>query len=155
MPTWIRHFFRPQHQPFARTSGERDPLGSAGEALAAKYLKKSGYKIIGVNLKVPIGEADILCTAPAPNTRTVVLVEVKSRRLGDDGSGPFKAPEASITQHKREKLQAILRHLDHANNWSATGRPTRIDTIAIEWPATSARGFEPEIRHHQAAVPVR
>lgn len=127
--------------------GERDPLGPAGERLAVKHLKRSGYRVLGRNLRVPMGEADIL--ALAPDGQTVVLVEVKSRRIAPETppSG-FVAPppEASITVHKREKLVEILRHLARANGW--TKRPLRIDAIAVEWPGSG----EPTVRHHVDAV---
>jgi putative endonuclease len=123
----------------------RDPLGPAGEKLAARHLKRSGYRVIGCNLRVPMGEADVL--AIAPDERTIVLVEVKTRRTPDSpGAFTSPPPEASITAHKREKLVTILRHLARANGWA--GRSLRIDAIAIEWPS---RG-EPVLRHHERAI---
>jgi putative endonuclease len=93
-----------------------------------------------------MGEADVL--AIAPDGRTVVLVEVKSRRV-EAAPGAFAAPppEASITAAKRAKLTAILRHLSRANGWSRRG--LRIDAIAVEWP----RVGEPTLRHHVGVVP--
>ena len=123
----------------------RDPLGPAGERLAAKHLRKSGYRVVGCNLRVPMGEADLL--AIAPDGETVVLVEVKTRRVQvEPGAFVSPPPEASITAQKREKLVAILRHLARANGWWK--RSLRIDAIAIEWPD---RG-EPVLRHHEGAV---
>ncbi len=123
----------------------RDPLGPAGEKLAARHLRGKGYRVIGSNLRVPMGEADVL--ALAPDGQTVVLVEVKSRRVfAEPGAFVAPPPEASITLHKREKLVAILRHLARANGW--TRRPMRIDAIAVEWPD---RG-EPTLRHHEGAI---
>jgi putative endonuclease len=139
--------------------GERDPLGPAGERLAARHLRKSGYRVLGRNLRVPMGEADIL--ALAPDERTVVLVEVKSRRVapivagtqsvGTSATAGFVAPppEASITAHKRAKLVSIMRHLARANGW--TDRPVRIDAIAVEWPPEG----EATVRHHVDAVRAR
>lgn len=140
----------------ARPSG-RDPLGEAGERVAAKHLARLGYRVIGRNLHVPMGEADLL--AVAPDRETVVLVEVKSRRVegstqGDAGDSrhivrtPQPPPEASITAHKRAKLVEILRHLARANGWGR--RPLRIDAVAVEWP----RDGEPVVRHHPGAVPI-
>lgn len=127
--------------------GRRDPLGPAGERLAASHLKKSGYRVIGCNLRVPMGEADVL--AIAPDGQTVVLVEVKTRRVRlEPGAFVAPPPEASITAHKREKLVTILRHLAGANGWWK--RPLRIDAIAIEWPDQG----EPVLRHHEGAVAV-
>jgi putative endonuclease len=129
---------------------DRDPLGEAGERLAARHLKRHGYRIIGRNLRVPMGEADLL--AVAPDGETVVLVEVKARRIGPAGSGGAAGgfiappPEASITAHKRAKLAEILHHLARANGWMR--RPLRIDAVAIEWPAEGG----PVVRHHAGAI---
>ncbi len=116
----------------------RDPLGPAGERAAAKHLRTLGYRVLGCNLRVPMGEADVL--ALAPDGDTIVLVEVKARRVGAEGA--FAAPEASITAHKRRKLAAILDHLARANGW--TKRPLRIDAVAVEFPGTG----KPLVRHH-------
>ena len=87
----------------------------------------------------------MLCEGP--DGRTIVLVEVKTRRVAGGDDGPQYAPEVNITLDKRKKLVAILRHLVRANNWGS--RPRRIDVVAIEWPE---RG-EPVVRHHEGAVP--
>lgn len=110
-----------------------------GEKAAAKYLRSQGYRVLGRNLRVPMGEADVLCIAP--DRKTIVLVEVKSRRQSADGS-LYAPPEASITQHKAAKLRAILQHLVRSNNW--TDRPRRIDVVAVEF---DTRG-RATIRHH-------
>ncbi len=121
-------------------------LGRAGERLAAKTLRRAGYRVLGRNLHVPMGEADLLCLAP--DRRTIVLVEVKTR-IASDGSSPFVAPppEAAVHAEKRDKLRRILRHLVAANRWH--DRPCRIDVVAIDWPAG---GGKPNVRHHADAV---
>lgn len=131
--------------------GERDPLGPAGERLAARLLRRGGYLILGRNVRVPMGEADIV--AVTPDRKTVVIVEVKTRRIGtglpgEGGISPEqRAPEASVTAEKRSKLVLIARHLARANRWK---QPPRIDVVAVEWPA----GAKPVLRHHVGAVPV-
>ncbi len=94
-------------------------------------------------MKVKIGEADIV--AEAPDRRTIVVVEVKTRSRGSNRSllGEIVAPEASVHQTKRRKLRAIARILVNANGWR--DRPVRIDVVAIEWPEGRAK---PELRHH-------
>jgi putative endonuclease len=126
--------------------GRRDPLGPAGEKLAARRLKRDGYLILGRNVRVPIGEADLV--AVAPDRQTVVIVEVKTRRTGAGDLPPEqRAPEASVTAEKRGKLVLIARHLARANRWK---RPPRIDVIAVEWPSEG----KPVVRHHVGAVPL-
>lgn len=118
-------------------------LGRAGERLAARHLRALGYRILGRNVKVKIGEADIV--AEAPDRKTIVIVEVKTRSRGSNRSllGEVVAPEASVHQTKRRKLRAIARVLVNANGWR--DRPVRIDVVAIEWPQGQRK---PELRHH-------
>jgi putative endonuclease len=119
-------------------------LGRAGEVLAARAMRRSGHAVIGRNLRVPMGEADLLCLGP--DRLTIVLVEVKTREIATDAAAAFLPPEASITADKRHKLRAILRHLCRANRWG--GRPCRIDVVAVDWPAVG----RPVVRHHVGAV---
>jgi putative endonuclease len=137
-----RWFFPRGNEPATRR------LGRAGERLAARTLRKAGYRILGRNLRVPMGEADLLCLAP--DRRTIVLVEVKTRILAEPSGNPdyvAPPPEASVHADKRAKLRLILRHLARANRWH--DRPCRIDVVAIDWPADGSR---PEVRHHVNAV---
>jgi len=129
--------------PSRATQGKRDPLGPAGERAAAKLLKRSGYRVVGKNLRCKIGEADLLCLAP--DRRTIVVVEVKCRRVSTSPNA-HPPPEASVHAHKRRKLIAVTRHLVRANGWM--DRPVRIDVVAVEWP----RRGRPVMRHYEGAV---
>jgi putative endonuclease len=128
-----------QHRP------EGKDLGRAGERAAARLLKKKGYKVLGRNVRVRVGEADLVCVAP--DRRTIVLVEVKTRLRGSGRSllGEVVAPERSVGVDKRRKLRSVLGVLSRANGWG--DRPKRIDVVAVEWPAA---GGKPELRHHEA-----
>lgn len=118
-------------------------LGNQGEAHAVKHLKARGYRILDRNVVVPPGEADIV--AEAPDGRTIVLVEVKCRVLGD---GTHPPPEAQVHEHKRRTLRAVLRYLVAANRWEARAR--RIDVVAIDWGERGACA----VRHYEDAVRV-
>ncbi|MEC9374405.1 MAG: YraN family protein [Planctomycetota bacterium] len=121
----------------------RDPLGPRGERAAAKYLRRRGYRILRRNLVVHTGEADLV--ALAPDQRTLVIVEVKTRRPADHGASATP-PEAAITHHKRRKLLTVAPAV--ARKLKMPEAPIRIDVIAIDWPA---RG-KPTLRHYEAAV---
>lgn len=123
----------------------RRSVGLRGERIAARFLKRAGYRIVQRNVRVAIGEVDLVCLAP--DRATVVLVEVKTRTPSRDGSAPLYAPEASVTSDKRRKLAAIARWLAKANSWQ--GRPIRIDTVAVEW---SSEASKPIVRHHAGAA---
>ena len=118
--------------------------GARGERLAAKHLRRKRYKLIARNLRTPVGEIDLLCLAP--NRRAIVIVEVKTRTARPGTSAPRFAPELAITPAKRRKLLAIAQDLARRKNWS--GRPVRIDVIAIDLQADGSK----TVRHHENAV---
>ncbi len=136
-----------------RRTGQRDPLGAAGERAAARFLKRAGYRVLARNVRVRVGEADLVCLDR--DRRTIVIVEVKARRRGSAGhpASDSIAPEAAITAHKQRKLREITRSLVKLNRWD--DRPVRIDVVAIEWPADATgkgRRGRPTIRHYEGAV---
>jgi putative endonuclease len=118
-------------------------MGMSGELAAGDYLQDRGYRVLGRNLRVPMGEADLLCEAP--DRRTIVLVEVKTRSTDSTRDG-HRPPELSVHQRKRRTLTRILRYLCAANRWN--DRPTRIDVVAVELND----GRVARIRHHPDAV---
>lgn len=118
-------------------------LGRAGERLAARHLRKKGYRLLDRNAKIAQGEADLICLAP--DERTIVFVEVKTRAI-DPAQGPSIPPEANIHAHKRRKLVEVARALSARRGW--TGRPLRIDVIAVEWRPAG----DHVLRHHEHAV---
>lgn len=122
-----------------RTEAQR--LGAKGESAAARFLKRSGYRVLARNLRLSFGEADLVCLAP--DRETIVIVEVKTR-LATPG---MIAPEVNITPQKQRKLAAIARRIAKDNAW--TQRPLRIDAVAVEWPLGQG---SPVIRHHAGAI---
>ena len=121
---------------FARRFPEKS-LGDRGEDAAAKYLKHEGYHILARGLDSPLGELDIV----AVDGRTVVFVEVKTRRSDDAGR-----PSDAIDQRKEQRMtQAALAYLksNRLLNYSS-----RFDVVAITWP-DDAR--QPAIEHFKNA----
>ena len=51
------------------------PLGTEGEALAAEHLEGLGYRVLERDLKLPLGQIDLV----ALDGETLVFVEVKTR----------------------------------------------------------------------------
>lgn len=119
-----------------------DRLGPAGERLAARRLRRAGLRILARNVRRPYGEIDLV--ALAPDRRTIVFVEVKTRAV--DGSAPAPPPEAAITARKRATLLRLAHDVSRRRGWA--GRPLRIDVVAIDWPASGP----PIIRHHEDAI---
>ncbi|MBF0520470.1 MAG: YraN family protein [Nitrospirae bacterium] len=71
--------------------------GKLGEALAEKFLKKSGYKILERNYRNKVGEIDII----AKEGDCIVFVEVKTRQ-GDT----FGMPVEAVNAAKRRKIKS-------------------------------------------------
>lgn len=126
-------------------------LGRRGESEAARRMRAAGYRVLARNVRTRDGEADLVCRAP--DARTIVIVEVKTRRLVDSRTedGLHITPERSITVEKRRKLASVRRSLIAANGWR--DRVVRVDVIALELDdrETDASGRPVErwtIRHH-------
>ena len=95
-------------------------LGRKGEALACKYLKGHGYKILFRNYKTPFGEADIVAVSSDGYT---CFVEVKAR-----ASDAFGLPVEAVTREKQRRYRQI------AKFYCATLReevPVRFDVASI------------------------
>ncbi len=112
-------------------------VGRRGEKLAARHLRRVGYRILERNLTVGRDEADLI--ALAPDGRTVVVVEVKTR------TGDFLSPELNINRNKQYRLARLAAKLLQTRRFE--GRPFRFDAVAIYWPESG----KPELRHYEAA----
>ncbi|GAB5495793.1 MAG: hypothetical protein Phyf2KO_08730 [Phycisphaerales bacterium] len=117
-------------------------VGARGEQTAAKWLKKQGYRVLGKNIRVGVGEADIVCLAP--DKKTVVIVEVKAR-IAQNEDGP--RPERNVGSKKQQKLRSVARSI--ARKFDFEDRPIRIDVVGVEFIQNQKK---PVIRHHPSAV---
>jgi putative endonuclease len=112
-------------------------LGDRGERLAARWLKRRGYRILRRNYVVGRDEADLV--AVDPDGKTLVIVEVKTRAAEVPG------PEAGFTRDKRFRLTRLASRLHDRPEFH--DHPIRFDAVAIVWPP----GGEPEVRHYKDA----
>ena len=105
--------------------------GRAGEALAATFLERNGFKILERNFRFERCEIDLI----AEDGDEIVFVEVKARR-----SSAYGSPEDAVTEEKQEHVYTAaegylyVHDIDH--------RPCRFDVIAIEYHHGTT-----EIRH--------
>jgi putative endonuclease len=122
-----------------------DSVWKRGEDAAAKHMKSNGYRILDQNLRLGMGEIDLLCEEPG--TGTIVVVEVKARLRKSDDQRRVD-PEANITAAKKRKLRTLTAVLIKQRPFQ--NRPIRIDVIAVEF----LEGFNKpaELRHYQSAV---
>jgi putative endonuclease len=78
-------------------------LGRRAEQLVATRLQRSGWRIVGRNVRLPSGELDLV----ALDGRTVVFVEVKAGRAGAT-LGPER-PAHAVGRRKQIKLRRLAR----------------------------------------------
>jgi len=76
---------------------EHYDLGKAGETIAANFLKKEGYEILGRNLFFKKAELDIV----ARKGNDLVFVEVKTRTQGS-----LMSPEQAVDWKKQKMIIA-------------------------------------------------
>ncbi len=81
----------------------RQRLGRAAERLVAAELERSGWRIVGRNVRLPSGELDIV----ALDGSTLVFVEVKAGRAGS-ALGPER-PAHAVDRRKQLKLRRLAR----------------------------------------------
>lgn len=97
-------------------------LGPWGEARAADYLRKKGYRIVGANYRCRHGEIDLI----ARKGRYLVFVEVKLR--ADDG---FAEAREFVDHRKQERLRsAALLYLSQ----NETELQPRFDVVEVYAP---------------------
>ena len=121
---WLKRFF------------SEVPLGKRGERAAARYLKRRGYKILARGDRLTSGELDLV----ALDGRTIVFVEVKTRRTAEAGHPVEAVDPAKERRLTRVAVTFLKRHglLEHS---------ARFDVVAVTWP----EGKRPTIEHFQNA----
>ena len=114
--------------------------GAWGEQLAADFLKKCGYQILGKNVRFGSRcELDLVARSPAPET--LVFVEVKTRGIED-----FGRPMSAVDQGKRRALgRAAMRYLHRIKTKPAHIRFDVVEVIG------SPDGAAPVVRHIENA----
>ena len=93
--------------------------GTWGEALAAEYLQKHGYKLAAHGYQCRFGEIDLI----VQDARYIVFVEVKTRK-----SDRFGAAREAVDLHKQRRLIAT------AEQWlqrNPTNLQPRFDVVEI------------------------
>lgn len=108
-------------------------LGREGERLAARFLRKAGYKILYRNFKTRSGgEVDLVCRLP--RVPELVFVEVKTRsslRHGSPGDAVDEEKRRRIIQSAREWLDLLERDWPGAAGASKTP-PTALVSVRFD-----------------------
>ena len=103
-------------------------IGKFGEELAAKFLKKKGYKILERNYRAGRNELDII----AENKEYTVFVEVKTRSEHKVFGFDFGNPSDAVTLAKqRRTISAAKAYLYKRNGDCEHDRMIRFDVIEV------------------------
>lgn len=99
---------------------KKDALGQYGEAVAARYLERNGWLILGRNWRCRSGEIDVI----AQRAGVIAVCEVKTRR-----STRYGTPLEAVTAVKAQRLRRL------AALWLAQhqqyAQQVRVDIIAV------------------------
>jgi len=108
-------------------------FGQRGEAAAARFLRRRGYKILARGDRLGPGELDLVML----DRKTIVFVEVKTRASDQAGD-----PAEAVDQEKQRRLtRAAVTFLKRHGLLEC---PARFDVVAVTWPANVRR---PRIEH--------
>jgi putative endonuclease len=118
---WLRQLF------------PKKTLGQRGEAAAARYLRRRGYKILARGDHFGPGELDLV----ALDRKTIVFVEVKTRQSQTMGH-----PSEAVDDRKQRKLTQLAQAF--LKRYGLLELPARFDVIAVTWPADK---WLPTIEH--------
>lgn len=114
--SWLRNWWGKRQRPL--TTYER---GKLAEREAALYLRRRGYRIVAQNLKLKVGEIDLV----ALKGGLVVFVEVKAR-----SSDEFGTPVEGLLPRQQQRIRKAAEIFLAKRGWSERDR--RFDLIAVD-----------------------
>ena len=109
----------------------RRTLGNEGEDRAEAYLRQRGFRILGRNVRSPLGELDLV----ADDQGVLVFIEVKRRRTGTFG-GAIEAVDA----RKRAKLIQLA--AQYLAQHRIRNRACRFDVVLIQDDLATAEAVQ-------------
>jgi len=120
------------------SGGERKLLGRWGEAQAAEYLRRRGYRIISAGWRCRFGEIDLI----AEHDTYLCFIEVKLRK--DDHFAPARV---FVDTRKQTRLRTSAQL--YLTEYTGQLQP-RFDVIELYAPA-GTKTILPDIRHIENA----
>ena len=118
--------------------GKSNLSGAWGEALAAEYLRKKGYKLVAVGYRCRFGEIDLI----VKDRKYLAFVEVKLRK-----SGGFAKAYEYVDRRKQDRIRVTASHYLSEN--PAELQP-RFDVVEI-YASDGVGTIHPEILHMEDA----
>ena len=121
-------------------------IGSRGERLAARYLRRHGFRIVARNRHCGHNELDLI----AKNKEFILFVEVKTRSFESESDVQARPPFLAVDAQKRRRtLDAAHAYLrEHP-----TSRCPRMDVIEVCLDRTTLKPFR--IHHIAGAFDAR
>ncbi len=113
-------------------------FGTRAERAAEKFLRRLGCKVLGRNVRLPMGELDLVVL----DGEVIAFVEVRSTE------GNVERPMQSVDAVKQKRLSDLA--IAWLQKHRLLGRAARFDVVAVSWPAGQR---EPTIKHYPAAFP--
>ena len=99
-------------------------IGAIGEKLAARYLKRHGYRILARNLHMGRNELDLV----AKNKQYLAFVEVKTRSFDSLEQAQLNRPALAVDHAKRQRTLQATRDYLHLH---PTSLCPRMDVIEV------------------------
>ena len=122
---------------------EKRQLGDYGEAVARRYLRRHGYRIVKRNFVADSHEIDIIAT----NRDFLVFVEVKTRTVGKENPNEPR-PASSVTAEKQRSIISAARFYTAYN---PCNKKKRFDVIEVYVSSNNNRYYVAEVKHLQNA----
>ena len=108
--------------------GQSAPTGRLGEAVAARHLRREGYRVLVRNWRGRTGELDLI----AERRGLLLIVEVKTRSGGVD---PQAAAAGSVGPEKQRRIARAASEWLASNRYAVRrcrqGWSVRLDVIAV------------------------
>ena len=114
-------------------------LGTLGEKMAKRYLRRNGYKIREMNFVADGHEIDII----AQDRDTLVFVEVKTRTVGHENPNEPR-PASSVDG---EKQRGIIKAARFYSAYNPIEKKKRFDIIEVYVNSNNGKYTLAEIKH--------
>ena len=128
---------------------EKRARGDLGERAAVRYLRFRLYRILDRNYRAGGAEIDIV----AKRGKTLVFIEVKTRRLTPGDATRLTRPAAAVTPEKQEHIVRAAKIW--LSQHPANDRPVRFDVIEVYLDPDDRRDRVTSLSHIKGAFVAR
>lgn len=124
---------------------EKRARGDLGERAAVRYLRRRFYRVLDRNYRAGGAEIDVV----AKRRRTLVFVEVKTRRLAPGKETCLTRPAAAVTPEKQEHIVRAARIW--LSRHPSSDLSVRFDVIEVLLDPNESRDRVSAINHIEGA----